>query len=282
VADWGIAAMAHKLGHKETERTFARRARYWKHYFDGDINFIRPKFDDGSWLTPYNPFQSVHGGTGYFAEGTGWQYTFFVPQDPYGLIEAMGGDEPFRAKIDSLFRVSGDMGPHASADISGLIGQYAHGNEPSHHVIYLYNYAGQQWKTAELVRYVQHHFYTDRPDGIIGNEDCGQMSAWHILSALGFYQVNPSCGVYSFGSPLFEKAVLNMPNGRKFMVTTENNSAKNSYIQSVELNGKPYLNSYIAYEDIVRGGTLKFVMGPQPNYDFGCAPEHRPYNETRQ
>ena len=118
VADWGIAAMAHKLGHKETERTFARRARYWKHYFDGDINFIRPKFDDGSWLTPYNPFQSVHGGTGYFAEGTGWQYTFFVPQDPYGLIEAMGGDEPFRAKIDSLFRVSGDMGPHASADIS--------------------------------------------------------------------------------------------------------------------------------------------------------------------
>ena len=205
-----------------------------------------------------------------------------MPQDPYGLIEAMGGDEPFRAKIDSLFRVSGDMGPHASADISGLIGQYAHGNEPSRHVIYLYNYAGQQWKTAELVRYVQHHFYTDRPDGIIGNEDCGQMSAWHILSALGFYQVNPSCGVYSFGSPLFEKAVLNMPNGRKFMVTTENNSAKNSYIQSVELNGKPYLNSYIAYDDIVRGGTLKFVMGPQPNYDFGSAPEHRPYNETRQ
>lgn len=281
VADWGIAAMARKLGDKEVERTFAARARYWKHYFDSSINFIRPKFADGSWLTPYNPFQSVHGGTGYFAEGTGWQYTFFVPQDPYGLIEAMGGDDAFRVKIDSLFRVTGDMGPLASADISGLIGQYAHGNEPSHHVIYLYNYAGQPWKTAELVRYVREHFYTDRHDGIVGNEDCGQMSAWHILSSLGFYQVNPSCGVYSFGSPQFEKVVLNMPNGRKFTITTENNSAKNSYIQSVELNGKPYPNSYIAYEDIVRGGSLKFVMGPRPDYDFGAATEHRPDNEIR-
>ena len=281
VGDWGIAAMAQRLGRTQTARTFADRARGWRHYFDPQTRFIRPKFDDGSWLTPYDPFQSVHGGTGYFAEGTGWQYTFFVPQDPYGLIEAMGGDGPFAAKLDSLFRVTGDMGPLASADISGLIGQYAHGNEPSHHVAYLYNYAGQQWKTAEKVRYIQRHFYTDGKDGIIGNEDCGQMSAWHILSALGFYQVNPSCGVYSFGSPLFDRAVLHLPGGGEFTIETENNSDENIYIQSVELNGEPYANSYIAYDDIARGGKLKFVMGPKPACGFGADPAHRPYNEIR-
>ncbi|MEG0807324.1 MAG: GH92 family glycosyl hydrolase [Alistipes sp.] len=276
VGDWGIAAMAHKLGHEDLERTFTQRAHYWRHYFDPNIRFIRPKFADGKFLTPYDPFQSIHGGIGYFAEGTGWQYTFMVPQDPYGLIEAIGGDQPFRAKMDSLFCVSGDMGPQASADISGLIGQYAHGNEPSHHIIYLYNYVGQQWKTAEKVRYVQKHFYTDQRDGIIGNEDCGQMSAWHILSALGFYQVNPSSGVYSFGSPLFDKAVLNLPNGRRFTILTTCNSKKNGYIRSVKLNGKNYSNSYIVHDDIVRGGTLEFEMGATPNYDFGSAPEHRP------
>lgn len=230
VADWGIAAMARKLGHDQIEQTFTRRALYWKHYFDRKSNFIRPKFADGTWLSPYRPTEAVHGREGYFAEGTGWQYTFFVPQDPYGLIEAMGGDTPFCAKLDSLFQVSSDMGAQASIDLSGLIGQYAHGNEPSHHIIYLYNYAGQQWKTAESARYIQKHFYTDRPDGIIGNEDCGQMSAWYILSSLGFYQVNPSCGIYSFGSPLFDKVVLNMPNGRKFTIQATNNSAENMYI----------------------------------------------------
>lgn len=173
------------------------------------------------------------------------------------------------------------MGPQASADITGLIGQYAHGNEPSHHIIYLYNYAGQQWKTAEKVRYVQEHFYTDRTDGIIGNEDCGQMSAWHILSALGFYQVNPSCGVYSFGSPIFERVTLNLPGGRRFVITTENNSRENIYIQQAELNGRPWPFSYIPYGEIVRGGSLHFVMGPTPNRAFGSDPSHRPYNEIR-
>ena len=281
VGDWGIAAMAHRLGKEDIEQTFLKRAGYWKHYFDPDIRFVRPKFDDGSWLAPYDPFQSVHGGTGYFAEGTGWQYTFFVPQDPYGLIEAMGGDEAFCGKLDSLFTVSGDMGPLASADISGLIGQYAHGNEPSHHIIYLYNYAGQQWKAAEKARYVLNNFYTDRKDGIIGNEDCGQMSAWFILSSLGFYQLNPACGLYSFGSPVLDKAVLNLPGGKRFVVETENNSDENIYIQSVELDGIPYDKSYIRYEDIIDGGHLKFVMGPVPAYGFGADPEDRPYNEIR-
>ena len=193
----------------------------------------------------------------------------------------MGGDEAFCGKLDSLFTVSGDMGPLASADISGLIGQYAHGNEPSHHIIYLYNYAGQQWKAAEKARYVLNNFYTDRKDGIIGNEDCGQMSAWFILSSLGFYQLNPACGLYSFGSPVLDKAVLNLPGGKRFVVETENNSDENIYIQSVELDGIPYDKSYIRYEDIIDGGHLKFVMGPVPAYGFGADPEDRPYNEIR-
>ena len=165
---------------------FRKRGYAYETYFDKRINFIRPKMEDGSWRSPYDPFRSVHG-WGDFCEGNGWQYTFFVPQHPEGLIDLMGGDERFVAKLDSLFMAEGDMGEHASSDISGLIGMYAHGNEPSHHVAYLYAYAGQQWKTAEKVDFIQRNFYTDKPDGIIGNEDCGQMSAWHVLSALGFY-----------------------------------------------------------------------------------------------
>lgn len=281
VDDWGIAALSKRLGDMKTAAEFEKRSQYYRHYMDTSIRFIRPKLLDGSWLTPYNPFQSIHGGTGYFAEGTGWQYTFLVPQDPYGLIGLMGGDKGFINKIDSLFQVNGDMGAQASADISGLIGQYAHGNEPSHHIAYLYPYAGRQWRTAEIVRYIQEHFYTDKTDGIIGNEDCGQMSSWHILSALGFYQVNPSCGIYTFGSPLFEKATLNMPNGKRFTITTKNNNRQNIYIQSVRLNGRPYNNSYIRYKDIVAGGNLEFEMGAQPNKLFGADPEYRPYNENR-
>ena len=277
VDDWGIAAMAKKMG-KETEaELFERRSRYYRHYFDSEIGFIRPRNADGSWLTPYDPFQSIHGGQGYFCEGTGWQYTFFVPQRPADLIALLGGDEAFIHKLDSLFTVEGDMGAQASADISGLIGQYAHGNEPSHHMAYLYAYAGAPWKTAEKVRYIQEHFYTDQKDGIIGNEDCGQMSAWHIISALGFYQVNPSCGIYTFGSPLFGKVKLNLPNGKHFIVESENNNKQNIYIQSVELNGKPYEKGYIRDEDIMQGGKLKFFMGNRPNYQFGVAPDNRPY-----
>ena len=203
--------------------------------------------------------------------------TLFVPQRPADLIALLGGDEAFIHKLDSLFTVEGDMGAQASADISGLIGQYAHGNEPSHHMAYLYAYAGAPWKTAEKVRYIQEHFYTDQKDGIIGNEDCGQMSAWHIISALGFYQVNPSCGIYTFGSPLFGKVKLNLPNGKHFIVESENNNKQNIYIQSVELNGKPYEKGYIRYEDIMQGGKLKFFMGNRPNYQFGVAPDNRPY-----
>lgn len=276
--DWGIAQMAKKMGKESDYKTFLQRGKYYEQYFDKEIGFIRPKMEDGSWRTPYNPFRSVHG-VGDFTEGTGWQYTFFVPQHPEGLIRLLGGDAPFVSKLDSLFVVEGDMGEHASSDISGLIGQYAHGNEPSHHIAYLYPYAGEQWKTAEKVRYIQDVFYTDQPEGVIGNEDCGQMSAWHIMSALGFYQVNPSNGVLVFGSPLFDKATVQLPEGKTFEVVAMNNTKKNVYIQSVTLNGQPYDKSYILYDDIMKGGNLTFVMGEQPNKSFGAAPENRPHTQ---
>ena len=277
VGDWGVAAVAKKLGKMEDHAEYAKRAGYYKHYFDQNINFVRPKLSDGSWLTPYDPARSVHGGTGsYFCEGNGWQYTFFVPQDVYGLIELFGGDKPFLERLNQFFVNNDSMGEEASADITGLIGQYAHGNEPSHHISYMYAYAGQQWKTAEKVRYIMDEFYKDTPDGIIGNEDCGQMSAWYILSSMGFYQMNPADGVYVFGSPRFDKMSVKVRGGKTFTVEAENNSKENIYIQKVFLNGKPYRKTYITYDDILNGSTLKFVMGKKPNKAFGKATVDRP------
>jgi len=277
IGDWGVAAMAQKLGDKEMFDLFLKRSKYYKHYFDPTIRFIRPKSVDGTWATPYDPIISVHGGHGFFSEGTGWQYSFYVPQCPSDLIEMYGGDKLFTQKLDSLFTMEGDMGEHASVDITGLIGQYAHGNEPSHHMAYLYSYAGQQWKTAKIVRQILTNFYTDQIDGIIGNEDCGQMSAWYLLSAMGFYQVNPSWGVFAFGSPLFENVKIELPGKKNFTIETIHNSDENIYIQSVELNGKTYSKSYIQYEDIMKGGTLRFYMGNKPNYQFGAASQTRPF-----
>ena len=278
VGDWGIARVAKKMGKEDDYKEYSKRGHYYEQYFDKDINFIRPKMNDGSWRTPYDPFRSIHG-VGDFCEGNGWHYTFFVPQNPEGLIELMGGDAAFIAKMDSLFVAEGDMGEGASSDISGSIGMYAHGNEPSHHVAYMYPYAGEQWKTAEKVRWIQSNFYTDKPEGVIGNEDCGQMSAWHVMSALGFYQVNPSNGVLVFGSPSFEKVSINLPEGKTFEVVAQNNSNENIYIQSATLNGQPYTKSYITYEDVMKGGNLTFVMGNTPNKEFGAAPEDRPKSE---
>lgn len=275
VDDWGIAAMARKMGKTGDAATYAKRAHYYKNYFDSSIHFIRPKLEDGSWRTPYDPARSIHT-VGDFCEGNGWQYTFFAPQDPYGLIELFGGDKPFVAKLDEFFTNNDSMGEGASSDITGLIGQYAHGNEPSHHVAYLYAYAGEQWKTAEKVRFIMDEFYTDRPDGIIGNEDCGQMSAWYLLSSMGLYQVNPSDGVFVFGSPCFKKVEMKVRGGKTFTVEAPNNNKENIYIQKVYLNGKPYNKSYIIYDDIINGSTLKFVMGKKPNKNFGKAPANRP------
>lgn len=277
VGDWGVAAVAKKMGKMDDYKEYAKRAKYYKHYFDTSINHIRPKLADGSWRTPYDPARSVHEGTSSdFCEGNGWQYTFFVPQDVYGLIDLFGGDKPFLEKLDSFFANNDNMGEGASADITGLIGQYAHGNEPSHHIAYMYTYAGQQWKTAEKIRFIMDEFYKATPDGIIGNEDCGQMSAWYVLSSMGFYQMNPADGIFVFGSPRFDKMSIKVRGGNTFTVEAENNTKENIYIQKVFLNGKPYKKTYITYDDIINGSTLKFVMGNKPNKAFGRNMADRP------
>jgi len=200
VDDGSIALAAKKLGKTDIYETFSKRAQYYKKYFDSTTGFMRGVMSDGSFRSPFNPFQSIHRENDY-TEGNAWQYVWLVPQDVHGLIGLFGGDEPFVKKLDSLFVVTGDLGSQASPDISGLIGMYAQGNEPEHHVPYLYGYAGQNWKTAEKVHEIATKFYTDKPDGLCGNDDCGEMSGWYVLSSLGFYQVNPASGVFVFGTP---------------------------------------------------------------------------------
>ena len=275
IDDWCIAAMATALGKTEDAEYFSKRAKYYENYFDPQTRFMRGKMADGSWRSPFSPIASQHNADDY-CEGNAWQYLWLVPQNPEGLIELLGGEEPFATKLDSLFSISSEQIEGASSDISGLIGQYAHGNEPSHHTTYMYAFAGQQWKSAALVREICKTMYTDKNDGLCGNEDCGQMSAWYVLSSMGMYPVNPAAGAYVFGSPVFDKAEIGLPEGKTFSIVTENNSAENIYIQSAELNGKPYTKSFITHKDILAGGTLKFVMGNQPNTAFGVALEDRP------
>lgn len=273
ISDWCIAQVAKSLGKDADYDYYLKRAGSYAEYFDSKTGFMRPKMDDGSFLTPFDPIKSG----GNYTEGNGWQYTWLVPEDVEGLIKLFGGEKPFCAKLDSLFSVTQDLGDHVP-DISGLIGMYAHGNEPSHHVAYLYAYAGQQWKTAEKVRYIMKRMYSDLPDGLCGNEDCGQMSAWYILSSLGFYPVNPVNGIYVFGSPNIEKAIIDLPEGKTFIINAKNNSDENIFIQSVLLNGKSYTHSYITYKDIMAGGVLEFVMGNKPNKKFGSDPDNRPHS----
>jgi predicted alpha-1,2-mannosidase len=236
---------------------------------------MRGKMSDGSWRTPFSPIFSQHREDD-FCEGNAWQYTWLVPHDVEGLIDLFGSEEAFVTKLDSLFTIPSTQVEGASADITGLIGQYAHGNEPSHHTTYLYAWVGQQWKTAEKVREICTTMYTDQPDGLCGNEDCGQMSAWYVFSSMGFYPVNPANGAYVFGSPLFDEAEIQLPEGKTFKVVAENNSKANIYIQSAKLNGQPYEKTFITHKDIEQGGELVFVMGNEPNPDFGKTMENRP------
>lgn len=268
IADWGVAQVARKLGKTEDYEYFSKRALAYQNYWDKDTHFFRGKNRDGSWVTPFNPVHSTHRNDAY-CEGNGWQYTWLVPHDVEGLISLFGSKEAFVSKLDSLFLVNEDLGDAASPDISGLIGQYAHGNEPGHHTVYFYSFVGQQWKTAEKVDYILSHMYSDLPDGLQGNEDCGQMSSWYVFSALGFYPVNPSDGMYVFGRPIFDKVVLKLPENKFFEIRANNNSAENKYIQSIELNGQPYNKLYISHADIMAGGTLVFTMGNRPNEQFG-------------
>lgn len=263
IDDWCIAAMAKEMGKEEVYELFSKRAEYYKYYFDSDIKFMRGKMGDGSWRTPFDVFHSKHNQDD-FCEGNSWQYTWLVPHDVEGLIELLGGKEAFVSKLDSLFIQPSDLAEGASPDISGLIGQYAHGNEPGHHIIYLYALAGEQWKTAEKAREVCTTMYSDKPDGLCGNEDCGQMSAWYIFSSMGFYPVNPAGGTYTFGSPLFDQVELSMANGKSFKLIAKNNSRENKYIQSIKLNGKTYTKSYITHSQLLEGGELQLVMGKEP------------------
>lgn len=275
LADACIAKLAKQLGKTEDYKYFYKRSQsYRDFYFDKQTKFMRGVTSDHKFREPFDPFSTVHRQDDY-TEGNAWQYVWLVPHDVHGLVAAFGGEKPFVSKLDSLFIVNGDMGADASPDITGLIGQYAHGNEPSHHILYMYNYVGQPWKGADKIRYVLANLYHDDFDGLSGNEDVGQMSAWYILSSVGFYQVDPAGGRYVFGSPLFDEATLNVGNGKTFRVVAHNNSSENKYIQSAKLNGKPYTRSYIDFKDIVRGGTLEFVMGNKPS-QFGVKPSDRP------
>ena len=275
LADACIAKLAKQLGKTEDYKYFYKRSQsYRDFYFDKQTKFMRGVTSDHKFREPFDPFSTVHRQDDY-TEGNAWQYVWLVPHDVHGLVAAFGGEKAFVSKLDSLFIVNGDMGADASPDITGLIGQYAHGNEPSHHILYMYNYVGQPWKGAEKIRYVLANLYHDDFDGLSGNEDVGQMSAWYILSSVGFYQVDPAGGRYVFGSPLFDEATLNVGNGKTFRVVAHNNSSENKYIQSAKLNGKPYTRSYIDFKDIVRGGTLEFVMGNKPS-QFGVKPSDRP------
>ena len=268
LADGALANAAKVLGKEDEYQYFLDRSKSYQHLYDPQLRFIRGKDSKGDFREDYSPFYSSHRADDY-CEGNGWQYTWLVPHDFDGLVDRFGGKDAFIEKLDSLFIVPSVIeGEEVSPDISGLIGQYAHGNEPSHHILYFYTMAGQPWKTADKVREVLSTLYSSRPDGLSGNEDVGQMSAWYILSSLGFYQVEPGTDRYWLGSPLFDKASVKVGvdgKGRDIMfnVIAQNNSDRNRYIQSVTLNGKPYDKGYIEHKDITAGSTLVLNMGPQ-------------------
>lgn len=263
-ADDGVAKVAKLLGKADDYEYFFNRSRSYKKYYDPETRFMRAVGTDGKFRLPFNPFFAEHR-TNDYTEGNAWQYTFLVPHDVKGLIQLFGSDKAFMSKLDSLFFVEGWAGDNASPDMSGMTGQYAHGNEPSHHVIYMYNYAGRPDKAAPLLRKMLNEMYLDQPDGLSGNEDVGQMSAWYILSSVGLYQVDPVGGRFVIGSPLFDKATVNVGAGKTFTVVAKNNSDRNIYVQSARLNGKALKNSYIEFNDIRHGGTLELVMGPKPS-----------------
>ena len=273
-ADDGVAKVAKLLGKSDDYEYFFNRSRSYKKYYDPETRFMRAVGTDGKFRLPFNPFFAEHR-TNDYTEGNAWQYTFLVPHDVKGLINLFGSDKAFMSKLDSLFFVEGWAGDNASPDMSGMTGQYAHGNEPSHHVIYMYNYAGRPDKAAPLLRKMLNEMYLDQPDGLSGNEDVGQMSAWYILSSVGLYQVDPVGGRFVIGSPLFDKATVNVGAGKTFTVVAKNNSDRNIYVQSARLNGKTLKNSYIEFNDIRHGGTLELVMGPKPS-KWGAAPACRP------
>jgi predicted alpha-1,2-mannosidase len=277
--DWASSHLARAAGATADAERLLKRSRNWRNVLDPSIRFARPRFSDGSWWTPYDPVQLGHMPKPWwrdYTEANGWQATFLNQHDICGLIEHFGGEAAFETRLDSFFSAPSTLPANAPPDISGLVGQYAHGNEPDQHAPYLYAYVGAPWKTQRMVRRLLTEMYKAAPDGVIGNDDCGQMSAWFVLSALGFYPVDPVSAVYVFGSPLFDRAEVNVGNGRRLIVEAPGNGPGRPYVQSVLWNGRPSSRSWIAHREIVRGGTLTFNMGGQPNRNFGRARADRP------
>jgi predicted alpha-1,2-mannosidase len=261
--DWCIAQMAKKMGKNDDYEYFMRRAGSYKNIFDHSTGFMRGKDSNGKWRTPFDE----HGGTD-ITEGTSWQYSWYVPHDVPGLIELMGGDEKFVAKLDKMFSFGKPENREADAR-NGVIGEYWHGNEPSHHILYLFAYAGQPWKTQKWVHEVVRSQYGNKPHSLTGNDDCGQMSSWYIFTCLGFYPVAPSSNFYVIGSPCIPKAVVHLSNSKDFSMTAENLSEKNVYIQSVKLNGKDWKKPFLPYDELKDGGTIVYTMGSEPNTNWG-------------
>ncbi len=279
--DWAIAHVAKKLGHNDVAAQLTQRSLNYRNYFDKTRNFAVPKLADGSWATPFTPIMIGHSKKWRdYTESNSWQTTFGVQHDPAGLIDLFGGRQPFLAKLDELFTTSSEQPADAPPDIAGLVGQYAQGNEPSHHIAYLYVYAGAPHKTQARVRSLMDTMYLDAPDGLQGNEDVGQMSAWFILSALGFYSVDPVSGNFILGSPLVDYAVLDLGNNARLEVEVQRSHPSHQYIQSFALNGIPQKQAWFRYADIASGGKLTFRMSDKPNLDFGATPEAAPPSLT--
>lgn len=269
--DWCIAQFAKALGDTLNYEKFSKRAQYFKNSYDSSTGFMRAR-TNGGWYKPFDPTEVNFN----YTEANSWQYSLFAPHDINGLVNIMGGAEAFDKHLDELFSTSSETKGRHQADITGMIGQYAHGNEPSHHMAYLYNYIGKPWKTQERVQEIINTQYWNGPDGLSGNEDCGQMSAWYVLSAMGFYSVTPGTDTYIIGSPAFEEVRIHLENGNTFTIKTNNRSTENIYIESALLNGEPYTNSFITHDNIIQGGELVFNMGNLPGKEFGITTNDRP------
>lgn len=278
--DWTIARMAEKMGKKDVAARYYKRAQNYRNVFDKETGFIRARKSTGEFRTPFDPNVSNFGSD--YTEGSAWQYSWYMPHDNAGLISFLGGDAGLVSKIDQVFDAKGidNMYAHME-DISGLIGHYAHGNEPSHHVAYLYNYAGSPWRAQERLAQIMATQYSDKPDGLAGNDDLGQMSAWFAFTAMGFYPVAPASNEYVIGRPFLDKATLNLPNGKRFRMRADNLSDANRYIGRVTLNGKPLARTFLRHEEIVAGGELVFTMQDTPNKEWGKEQSARPYTQTR-
>ncbi|HEY5391560.1 MAG TPA: GH92 family glycosyl hydrolase [Hanamia sp.] len=268
--DWCVAQLAKKLGKTADYNEFMQRSENYKNLFDKSTGFFRAKNSNGEWLSPFDPLDYGGNGGSPYTEGNAWQYLWYVPQNVPELINLLGGKEAFVNKLDSFFTIK-NLPKDVNGNASGFIGQYAHGNEPSHHITYLYDFAGQPWKTQFYVAEVLNTLYNNSSSGYSGNEDCGQMSSWYIFSSMGFYPVNPASGIYEIGSPVLKQASIHLSNGKTFTVNTKNAGKENVYIQSVTLDGKPYNKTFIKQSDIESGSTLDFTMGATPNKNWGVS-----------